>query len=188
MAKKKSSDKSNTKKIKVIDTVVFKNKKSELDELYSNLNKIQEAMAGNFISMAKALNLSDIKVGKKQEYDDNNYFNQNFLASFLDNKDMELDSYDIEEGIPAIIEFISELKIPNSLDYMETNMSIEEYIARNPDALAELEGSFDYSHDVMDIAKSCFKNGITVAELELVRSFLTELLQAPEQAVPGQWE
>lgn len=178
-----------SKKSKGIDKKAFTEKNQELQDIYSEISKAHEKLMFKFTEIARVLKIDGLKLGSKQEYDDNNYFRQNFLESIFDLKDMELDSYDIEEGLPVIAQFVSEMKLPNSLDYMEANMTIEDYIARNSEeALEELEDSFDYSHDVIEVAKACFKNGIKADELEYVRDFLVDIIQAPEQSIPADWE
>jgi hypothetical protein len=172
-----------------MDKKALTQKNQEIQDIYSEISKAHEKLMFKFIEIARVLRIEGIKVGSKQEYDDNNYFRQNFLDSIFDEKDMELDSYDIEEGLPIVAQYVSEMKLPNSLDYMESSMTIEDYITRNPaEAFEELEGEFEYSHSVLDIAKACFKNGIKADELCYVKNFLVEVIQAPEQSLPAEWE
>jgi hypothetical protein len=172
-----------------MDKKALHKKNQEIQDTYSEISKAHEKMMTKFTEIARILKIDGIKIGSKQEYDDNNYFRQNFLASIFNVADMELDSYDIEEGLPIIAQYVSEMKLPNSLDYMEVGMTVEDYISRNTDdAFEELEGEFEYSHDVIEVAKACFRNGIKADELEYVKNFLVEIIQAPEQAIPNDWE
>jgi hypothetical protein len=165
-----------------MDKKALTQKNQEIQDIYSEISKAHEKLMIKFTEIARVLKIDGIKIGSKQEYDDNNYFTQHFLESIFDLKDMELDCYDIEEGIPVIAQYVSEMKLPNSLDYMESSMTIEDYIARNTDeAFEELEGEFDYSPNVLEVAKACLKNGIKADELDYVKDFLIDVLQAPEQ-------
>jgi hypothetical protein len=160
----------------------------EIQDLYSTISKAHGDMATKFLQMAQVLNIDEIKLGTKQEYDDNNYFSQTYLKDIGSCKGMELDAYDIEEGIPEIVKYLNEIELPNSLDYIEAVVGKEDYITRNPETLEELEGYFEYSHDVIEVVQYLLKNGVKIDELEIVKDFLVELIQAPSQAIPSSWE
>lgn len=177
------------KKESVIDKKAYQNINQEIQDCYSVISKAHESLCGNFLKMAKILNLRDIKIGTSSEYDDNNYFTETHLAHIFD-LELEIKLYDLEDGFNEVIKFIEDLELPHTLDYMEATISKEDYFASNPDSVQEFKDDFscNYSEDIIELIQECFKNGIKVDDLREVRSFLMDVVQAPAAAIPSSWE
>lgn len=189
MGKEVASKKKANKEVTGIDKKAYQNIKQEIQDCYSVINKAHDSLCGKFIEMAKILNLRDIKIGTSSEYDDNNYFTETHLSRIFD-LEMELKSYDLDEGFSEVIKFLEELEVPHTLNYMEVVISKEDYFASNPDSVQEFKDDFscNYSEDIIELIQECFKNGIKVDDLQKVSSFLIDVVQAPAAAIPASWE
>jgi hypothetical protein len=161
--------------------------KNNISESYDKINEANKSLSKAFLELSKELKLEDIKVTRTSEYDDNNYFTVNKLHSVFDLKDMELDGYDIREGFPSVVEFLKTLQPPNSIDFMEVERTLSDYIQSKEDEIEEFTGSFDYSHTVIEVAVACIKSGIPLENLNDVGEFLADILDAPEASIPDAW-
>jgi hypothetical protein len=158
---------------------------NKLEEALKKLSDTQNEVCAQVIERAKELGLTEVQVGSKSEYDDNNYYTQHYLERVFDCKNMELGSYDIDEGTKEAIEFIKELTPRNATDFIAGKVKLSEIIKSNEEKIEEFKESFEYSLDVVDIIIELIKNDIPLDRVDECMDFLSALINLEPSCVPS---
>jgi hypothetical protein len=149
------------------------------------LNKAQGEVCAAVTERATELGLTDIMVGSKSEYDDNNYYTQYFLERVFDCKDMELSSYDIDEGIHLVVEFLGTLAPRNSTDFLANGLKLADVLESKQDDIEEFTESFEYSHDVVEMVVEMIKKGVPLDKIDECGEFLSDLVNLDQSCIPS---
>lgn len=158
---------------------------NKLNIALEGLNKAQGDVCAAVIERAKELGLTDLRVGSKSEYDDNNYYTQYFLDRVFNCKDMELDSYAIDEGVPIVVEFLETLVPRNSTDFLANGLKLADVLESKKDEIEEFSGSFDYSSTTVDMVIELIKNGIPLDKVNECGEFLSTLVNLDQSCIPN---
>jgi hypothetical protein len=157
----------------------------ELNEVMKKLSDAQNDVCTQVTKTAQEFGLTDVLLGSKSEYDDNNYYNQSYLEKVLDCKGMELESYDIDEGTHLVVEFIKELVPKNSTNFIAGKVKLSAIVASRQEEIDEFKESFEYNHDVVDVVVELIKNDIPLDMLEKCMEFLSTLVNLDHSCVPS---
>lgn len=161
---------------------------NKLNVALESLNKAQGDVCAAVIERAIELGITDIQIGSKSEYDDNNYYTQHYLEQVFNCKQMELSSYDIDDGFPVVVEFLETLVPRNSTDFLTNGLKLADVLESKEEAIDEFTESFDYSHDVVETIIEMLKNGIPLDRINDCGEFLSILVNLDQSCIPSKMQ
>lgn len=106
----------------------------------------------------------------KQEYDDNNYFDADYICS-VEGMDVDWGSWHTQEMFPDLVKEVKELIPANSFRFI-TDTPVDEAVLKKIDDLKEKD-DWKYDTELVDLIIHCIKNKIDLDEVAL------QLKQAP---------
>ena len=115
-------------------------------------------------------NRLNIQISVKQEYDDNNYFDAEYICSVA-NMSVDWGSWHTEHLFPDLVKRVEELLPSNAYQFITESDGSESVIKQVEDLKDDKE--FKYDPEMVDLAIHCLKNKIAlsdaVAELQRQR-------------------